>query len=377
MTDTTIRVPFVDLVRQYHQIREEVDERIHEVLESGRFILGENVEAFEEEFAKYIGVKYAVGVASGTDALTLCLRVLGLKNGDEVITVPNTFIATVDAIYYNKATPFFVDVDSETYTMNVLGVKKKLTERTKVLLPVHLYGHPVDMDPLLEIAEENNLRIVEDACQAHGAEYKRKKIGSFGDCACFSFYPAKNLGAYGDGGIVVTNDEQIADSVRMLRNYGEKKKYYHSLIGYNSRLDEIQAAVLRVKLKYLDQWIEVRRRIAQRYNELLSGVPNVTIPSEKSYVKHAYHVYVIRTPHRNELRNWLSSRGVSTGIHYPVPVHLQDAYMCLGLVSGSFPVSEKIVGEILSLPMFPELTDDEICYVCAAVEEFGRSQAKP
>lgn len=363
-------IPLVDLRRQYHLIRNEVGMEIREVLESGRFILGENVEAFEEEFAKYCGVKYAVGVASGTDALMLCLKTLGVGNGDEVITMPNTFISTVDAISYNKAIPIFVDIEPETYTMNVYDIKRKITERTKVILPVHLYGHPVYMDPLLEIAEENNLYVVEDACQAHGAEYRGKKVGSLGDCACFSFYPAKNLGAYGDGGILVTDDEQIAECARMLRNYGERKKYYHAFIGYNSRLDEIQAAILRVKLKYLDEWVDARRRIARGYGELLSHVSNVTIPCEKSYAKHAYHLYVIRTERRDELRSWLSYRSVSTGIHYPVPVHLQEAYRHLGLIDKSFPVAEKTAMEILSLPMFPELTKTEIRYVSESVRDF-------
>lgn len=365
-----MEIPLVNLRRQYHSIKNEVDEKIREVLEGGRFILGENVEAFEEEFARYCGVKYAVGVASGTDALMLCLKALGVGTGDEVITVPNTFISTVDAIYYNGATPVFVDVDSETYTMKVSNIKQKITERTKVILPVHLYGHPVDMDPLLEVAKENNLYIVEDACQAHGAEYKGRKVGSLGDCGCFSFYPAKNLGAYGDGGILVTNDEQIAKRIRMLRNYGEQKKYHHAYIGYNSRLDEIQAAILRVKLKHLDEWVESRRRNARTYDELLSDVPNVTIPSEKSYAKHAYHLYVIRTKRRDELRNWLSYRGISAGIHYPISIHLQEAYRHLGLRRGSFPVTERCSREILSLPMFPELTEDEIRYVFLYIKDF-------
>jgi len=365
-----MKVPLVDLKQQYHRVRDEIDEKIHEVLESGRFILGENVEAFEEEFASYCGVRHAVGVASGSDALTLCLKALGVSEHDEVITVPNTFIATVDAISHNGASPIFVDIEPETYTMSVSNIEQKITRKTKVILPVHLYGHPVDMEPLMEMAKENSLHMVEDACQAHGAEYKGKKVGSLGDCACFSFYPAKNLGAYGDGGIIVTNDEQAAERVRMLRNYGEQKKYYHAFIGYNSRLDEMQAAILRIKLKYLDKWIEARRRIAQRYNELLSNVLDITIPYEKSYAKHAYHLYVIRTRHRDKLRSWLSSRNISTGIHYPVPVHLQDAYRHLSFVNGSFPVAEGVAKEILSLPMFPELTEDEVCYVCQSIKEF-------
>jgi len=365
-----MKIPLVDLKRQYHLIRDEVDEKIREVLESGRFILGENVEAFEEEFAKYCGIKYAVSVASGTDALTLCLKALGVSECDEVITVPNTFIATVDAISRNGATPIFVDIESGTYTMKVSDIKQKITERTKVILPVHLYGHPVDMAPLLKVAGENNLYVVEDACQAHGAEYKGSKVGSLGDCACFSFYPAKNLGAYGDGGMLVTNDEEIAERVRMLRNYGEQKKYYHAFVGYNSRLDEIQAAILRVKLKYLDKLVESRRRIARRYSELLFDISDVTIPCEKSYVKHAYHLYVIRAKRRDELRSWLSYRGVSTGIHYPVPVHLQEAYRHLRFTDGSFPATEKVAREILSLPIFPELTENEVRYICTSIKKF-------
>jgi len=365
-----MEIPLVDLKRQYYRIKNEVDEKIREVLESGRFILGENVEAFEKEFAGYCGVKYAVGVASGTDALILCLKALGVSNGDEVITVPNTFISTVDAISYNKATPIFVDVEPETYTINVSDIKQKITERTKVILPVHLYGHPVDMDPLLEIAEEDNLYVVEDACQAHGAEYKGKTVGSLGDIACFSFYPSKNLGAYGDGGIIVTSDEEVAERAKMLRDYGQKEKYKHALIGYNSRLDEMQAAILRVKLKHLDKWIDERRRNAKKYSELLSEIPDMTPPFEKPYAKHVYHCYVIRTKNRNEKQRWLSLKGVSTGIHYPIPIHLQEAYMYLNLREGSFPETERCSKEVLSLPMFPEMTEGEIEYVCQCIADF-------
>jgi dTDP-4-amino-4,6-dideoxygalactose transaminase len=370
-------IPLVDLRRQYLYIKEEINHAFEVVLQSGIFIMGENVREFEREFAAYLGVRHAIGVASGTDALMLALRALGFENGDEVITVSFTFASTVDSIVHNSATPVFVDIDPKTYTLDVSQVKKLITEKTKAVIPVHIYGHPVDMGPLLEIAEENNLYVVEDACQAHGAEYRGRKVGSFGDCACFSFYPAKNLGAYGDGGILVTNDEQIAERMRMLRNYGERKKYYHSFIGYNSRLDEIQAAILRVKLKYLDKWVEARRRNARRYGELLSKIPNVTVPYEEPYAKHAYHLYVIRTKHREELRNWLSSQGVSTGIHYPIPIHLQESYRHLGLMEGSFPVAEKVTKEIFSLPMFPELTEGEICYVSKLVEEFMRLQVRP
>jgi len=365
-----MKVPLIDLKRQYYRIKDEVDKKIGEVLESGRFILGNNVEAFEDEFARYCGVKYAVGVASGTDALTLSLKALGLSDGDEVITVPNTFIATVDAISYSRATPIFVDIEPETYTMKVSDIKQKITKRTKAILPVHLYGHPVDMDPLLEIAEQNNLYVVEDACQAHGAKYKSKKVGSLGDCACFSFYPSKNLGACGDGGIVVTNEEEIAERIRILRDYGQKRKYEHVIIGYNSRLDEVQAAVLRVKLRYLDKWIEERRRNARKYNELLSEIHNITLPMEKSYAKHAYHLYVIRTRYRDEMQKWLSSNGISTLIHYPIPVHFQKAYSHLGIGKNSFPMTEECSGDVLSLPMFPELTEDEIRFVSQSIKEF-------
>jgi len=365
-----MKIPLVDLRRQYHRIKNEVDKLIREVLESGTFILGENVEAFEKEFARYCGVKCAVGVASGTDALTLCLRALGISNRDEVITVPNTFIATVDAISHNKATPIFVDIESETYTMKISDVKQKITKRTKVILPVHLYGHPVDMDPLQEIAEQNNLYVVEDACQAHGATYKGRKVGSLGDCACFSFYPSKNLGAYGDGGIVLTNDAEIAERLRMLRDYGQEEKYTHAFIGSNSRLDEVQAAILRAKLKYLDKWIEERRRNARKYGEMLSEIWHVIPPKEKSYAKHAYHLYVIRTKYRDEMQKWLSSNGISTLIHYPIPAHFQKAYKHLSLGKSSFPVTEECSREVLSLPMFPELTEDEIHFVCHSIKEF-------
>jgi len=365
-----MKIPLVDLKRQRHRIKNEVDKKIVEVLESGMFILGENVEAFEEEFARYCGVKYAFGVASGSDALVLGLKALGVDKGDEVVTVPNTFIATIDAISHSGATPIFVDIESETYSMKTSDVEQKVTERTKVVLPVHLYGHPVDMDPLLEIAEENNLHVLEDACQAHGAEYKGRKVSSLGDCACFSFYPSKNLGAYGDGGIVLTNEKEMAEKIRMLRDYGQKEKYEHAFIGYNSRLDEMQAAILRVKLKYLDKWIDERRRNAKEYSNMLSEMDDVTPPNERSYAKHVYYLYVIRIKHRDNVQKWLSSKGISTGIHYPTPVHLQEAYKHLGLREGDFPVVEECSRQILSLPMFPELTEDEIQYVCQSIAEF-------
>ena len=368
-----MNISLVDLKRQYNSIKDEVNTKINEVLQNTYFILGENTEAFEEEFANYCGVKHAIGVASGSDALTLSLKALGIEEGDEVITVPNTFIATVDAISRNGAKPVFVDIDLETYNINVAKIEEKITDKTKAIIPVHLYGQPADMDAIIKIAKKKyDLKIIEDACQAHGAEYKGKKVGSLGEVGCFSFYPAKNLGAYGDGGMVVTNNEEIAERIKMLRNYGQSKKYYHDFMGYNSRLDEIQAAVLRVKLRYLDEWNDKRREYAKLYNELLKNVSGVETPIEKEFVKHVYHLYVIRCKNRDELQQYLSSKGVSTGIHYPIPVHLQKAYKHLEYKQGDFPITEKYSKEILSLPMFPELLEDEIKYVVNCIKKFNR-----
>lgn len=367
-------IPLVDLGRQYRSICREVDPKISEVLASGNYILGENVKSFEIEFAKYCGSRSGVGVASGTDALSLCLKALGINTGDKVVTVPFTFIATVNAIIYNGARPVFVDIDKHTYTMDVSKLKHKITQKTKAIIPVHLYGHPVNMDPIIEIAERNNIHVIEDACQAHGAEYKGNKAGTFGDVGCFSFYPAKNLGGCGDGGMVLTDNEEIAQKLRMLRNYGERKKYHHEVVGYNSRLDELQAAILRIKLKYLDDWVEARRKIARKYNDLLARIDNISTPDEELYAKHSYHLYVIRTGHRDELRDWLRTKGISTGIHYPKPIHLQECFAQLGLSAGTFPNSEKVSKEVLSLPMFPELTDDEIHYISDSIGEFARNR---
>jgi len=286
----------------------------------------------------------------------LAVKALGIGRGDEVVTVSHTFISTVDAVARNGAKPVFVDIDPETYTIDVNQVEKKITEKTKAIIPVHLYGHPADMDPIMEIAEKYGLYVIEDACQAHGAEYKGRKVGSIGHVGCFSFYPVKNLGAYGDAGMVVTNDKELATKLKMLRNYGSPKKYYHDLVGVNSRLDEIQAAVLRVKLKYLDKWNERRRKIAKLYNELLEDTEIIT-PIEKEWVKHVYHLYVIRHRERDELQRHLLKNEIKTQIHYPVPVHLQKAYLGIRV---RLPVTERISQEILSLPMFPYLTDTEI-----------------
>jgi len=367
--DSQLNVPFVDLRRQYQTIRDEMNAQIQKVLEGGQFILGGNVRLFEEEFASYCGAKYAVGVASGSDALVLALNAT-VKTEGKAITVPNTFISTVDAVVENGLEPVLVEIDPETYNLNVRRVREKLTKATKAILPVHMYGQLAEMDSILELAREYGLVVVEDACQAHGAEYKGRKAGGLGHVGCFSFYPTKNLGAYGDGGMVVTNDKEIAERIRMLRNYGQKEKYLHIDRGYNSRLDEIQAAVLRVKLRYLDEWNQRRRNIARLYEELLNGVKELTTPSETDSAKHVYHLYVVRCQDRDRLQRWLASKGISTGLHYPIPIHLTEAYKYLGYSRGSFPITERYADEILSLPMFPELTDEEVEYVGDSIKEF-------
>lgn len=361
-----MKIPFVDLTRQYESMKEEIGSAISGVIKRGNFILGEEVERFEKEFSEYCGAKYGVGVASGTDALTLIIKALDIGKGDEVITVPNTFIATVDAIARNGAAPVFVDID-ESYTMDVDKIEHKVTDKTKAIVPVHLYGQPADMKAINEVAAEHDLYVIEDAAQAHGARYKGKKAGSLSDAAAFSFYPSKNLGAFGDGGIVVTDNEELANKIAVLRNYGQKFKYYYDFIGYNSRLDELQAAVLRVKLKHLDRWNMLRQKHATLYNKVLSECKGVALPEEKSYAEHVYHLYVIRCSNRHGLQKALENAGISTGIHYPIPVHLQVAYSHLGNKKGDFPVAEKYASEILSLPMFPELSDEEIGEVCERV----------
>jgi dTDP-4-amino-4,6-dideoxygalactose transaminase len=360
-------IKFVDLGRQYEGIKEEVNQAISKVMENTSFILGDDVSLFEKNFAEFCGSKFCIGVDSGTSALHLALRALGVKQGDEVITVPNTFIATALAISFSGAKPVFVDVDEKTYNMNPALIEKAITPNTKAIMPVHLYGQACDMDPIREIAEKHGLSIVEDACQAHGAEYKSKKV-PVTSIGCFSFYPGKNLGAYGDAGAVVTNDEEITEKINMLRNYGQKVKYEHLMQGFNNRLDSIQAAVLNVKLKFIEQWNNARREHAKLYNELLSGV--VETPYEADYAKHIYHIYHVRSKERDELQKHLTEKGIGNVIHYPTPIHLQKAYSSLGLGKGSFPVAEKSANELLSLPMFPELKDEEIEYVGKCIKEF-------
>jgi dTDP-4-amino-4,6-dideoxygalactose transaminase len=360
-------VPFVDLTRQYKRIEEEILSATKRVYEKGRFILGEEVSAFENEFSHYCGVRYGVGVDSGTDALYLALKAAGVGKGDEVITAANSFIATALAISLTGAKPLFVDIDHETYTMDPNALEDLLRrqrrkggkQRIKAILPVHLYGHPAMMDAMMDIASRYQLPVIEDACQAHGAEYQGRKVGSFGFLSCFSFYPTKNLGGYGDGGMVVTDDRKLFEKLRLLRCYGEKRKYEHVLKGGNNRLDEIQAAILRVKLKYLDQWNEERRRRALIYKRMLEP-KGVLCPVEKKQAKHIYHLFVIRAKKRNSLQAFLKEKGIETLIHYPIPIHLQKAFKELGYRRGDLPLTEECARKILSLPFFPEMTESEM-----------------
>jgi dTDP-4-amino-4,6-dideoxygalactose transaminase len=367
-------IEFVDLKRQYQALREEILSGIEHVLDGMNLFLGENVYRLEEEFAAYCGASHAIGVGSGTDALHLALRAVGAGPGDEVITVSNTFFATVEAIALCGARPVFVDIDPATYTMDPSQIEAAITPQTKAIVPVHLYGHPADMDPIIAIGRRHGLSIVEDACQAHGAEYKGVRIGSFGDAAAFSFYYSKNLGAYGEGGMVVTKDREIATKVQMLRNHGSKERYHHALLGVNARLDEVQASVLRVKLPHLDSWNAARRTWAEEYSRRLADLEDVVTPVVQPYAKHVFHLYVIRTADRDHLQRWLKNHGVSTGIHYPVPVHLQEACADLGYAAGSLPETEAAAQEILSLPMFPELTVDEVAYVCQTMRDYFRGR---
>lgn len=367
-----MRIPFVDLKRQYHEIKTELQPVIEGVLEGGRFVGGEEVERFEEEFARYCGVRWAIGVGSGTEALYLALLACGVGKGHEVITVPNTFVATAEAITLTGATPVFVDIDPDTYTINTGQIEGSVNERTKAIVPVHLYGQAAHMEPILAIAERNKLLVLEDAAQAHGAVYEGKKVGGFGVAACFSFYPSKNLGAYGEGGAVVTDDEEVAQQVMMLRDHGSVQKYRHEIEGMNSRLDTLQAAILRVKLHHVDHWNRQRQEWAALYNDLLAEVKGVVRPTVREGCTHVYHLYVIRTTVRDQLREHLEEQGILTGIHYPIPLHLQPAYGYLGIGEGSYPVTEQAAAEIVSLPMYPELSRQEVEAVAQEIKGFLR-----
>lgn len=369
---TTLQVPFVDLHAQHEQVGAEIDRAVRQVFERGDFILGAAVERFETSFAAYIGTRHAIGVGTGLDAIELALRAFGVGPGDEVITAANTFIATVLAIAAVGARPVFVDVDRELYTIDPAAIGAAVTSRTRAIVPVHLYGQPVDLDGVVAVARRHNVIVVEDAAQAHGARYRGRRAGAFGHAAAFSFYPSKNLGAYGDGGMVVTNDDQIAAKLRLLRNYGQRVKYYHSVAGTNSRLDTVQAAVLGVKLPHLDGWNDARRRHAAAYGTRLSG--RVHTPATAAGVEHVFHLYVIETGRRDALQQALRAKEIHTGIHYPVPAHLQEACASLGYRAGDFPVTEQAAGRILSLPMYPELTAAQIdCVADAIADEVSRA----
>ena len=360
-------VPFVDLRTQYLSIKAEIDAAVLNVFDSTQFVLGKEVAAFEELFAAYTQTRYVMGVNTGTSALHLSLLAAGIGKGDEVITTPFTFIATVSAIDYTGATPVFVDIDPVSFTIDPTKIEAAITPRTKAILPVHLYGQPADMDPIIEIAKRHGLVVIEDAAQAHGAEYKGRRVGSIGDLGCFSFYPGKNLGAYGEGGAVTTNNPEFARTIRMLRDWGAERRYYHDLKGYNYRLEGVQGAVLKVKMKYIEGWTEARRTVAARYDVALadSGIPTPHAAPDR---RHVYHIYAIRDAQRDALQTYLQNQGVSTGIHYPIPVHLQGAFAELGHKDGDFPHSEAAAREVLSLPMYPELPPDQQEIVIAALK---------
>lgn len=365
-------VPFVDLKAQYAAIKAEVDQAVLTVLGNCNFILGREVEAFESAFAKYLGCQHAVGVSSGVDALRLALEALGIGSGDEVIIPANTFIATALSISAVGARPVLVDIDARSYNIDANRIEAAITPHTRAIMPVHLYGQPCNMDEIMEIARRRNLRVIEDACQAHGARYRGRAAGTIGDIGCFSFYPGKNLGAYGDGGAVVTNDLELAGKVARLRNYGQREKYYHSEKGLNARLDTVQAAVLGVKLRYLDDWNRRRRRHADYYRERLTGIEQLVTPVIEAERDHIFHLYVVRVRERAQLQRYLAERGITTLIHYPVPIHLQEAYRDLGSGRGDFPVTEQASDEILSLPMFAELEPGQIDEVCQGIDEYYR-----
>ncbi len=367
-----MKVPFLDLKAQYETISDEVTRAIAEVIKNTAFAGGPFVAGFEEAFAAFCQTRHAIGVSNGTTALWAALLGLGIGPGDEVITVPNTFIATAEAITFCGATPVFVDVEEKTFNMNPALLEAAITPKTKAIIPVHLYGQVADMDPILEIARTHGLVCVEDACQAHGAQYKGRMAGSMGQAGCFSFYPGKNLGAYGEAGAVVTNDPELAKSVQIFRDHGQTKKYYHDIIGWNARMEGLQGAVLNVKLRHLNEWNDKRRQNAQLYYELLKDLSEVILPQEADHNKHIYHVYAIRCQNRDALLSALAEKDIFCGIHYPVPIHLQKAYSSLGLGKGSFPVAEKCTAEILSLPMFPELSRAQIERTAFEIRNFFR-----
>jgi len=364
-----MKIPFLDLKAQYGAMKAEIDAAIQDVLDKTAFAGGPFVARFEEEFAAFTSTPNAIGVGSGTDALWFALLAMDVGPGDEVITVPSTFIATAEAISYCGATPVFVDIDARRYTMDPARLEAAITPRTKVIIPVHLYGQTADMDPILDVARRHGLRVIEDACQAHGATYKGRPAGSMGDAGCFSFYPGKNLGAFGEAGAVTTGDSAMAATIRMLRDHGQERKYKHALVGWNGRMDGIQGAVLSVKLRRLAAENERRRQLADLYRRLLDGCPGVMLPEEAADARHVWHIYPVLVANRDAVLSAMGGRGVSCGIHYPGPLHLEDAYRSLGIGKGAFPVAERCADQELSLPMFAYLTDDQAAYVATCLRE--------
>ncbi|MDO8657680.1 MAG: DegT/DnrJ/EryC1/StrS family aminotransferase [Candidatus Levybacteria bacterium] len=363
-------IPLNDLNVRHQKIEPEIKDAINRVINTSAFVLGKEVDAFEGEFAKYCGVKYCVGLNSGTSALELGIRALNIGAGDEIITPVNSFIASSSAISTTGAKPVWIDCDTKTYNMNPLEIEKKITKNTKAIMPVHLYGQPADMKKIMVIAKKYNLRIIEDACQAHGASIDGKPVGTFGEYAAFSFYPGKNLGAFGDAGALITNNKYVYETVKKMRNYGQSKKYYHDFIAWNKRLDSIQAAILRVKLRHLNRWNKQRMKNALIYNKLLQTADIVT-PYQDSIVDHVYHLYVIRANNRDKLQKYLEKKGIATGIHYPIPIHLQKAYRFRGGKKGDFPISEKYAQKILSLPMYPHLSEEKIFHIANEIKMFA------
>jgi len=364
-----MKVPFLDISLQNAMLQGEIRSAIDAVIDQSHFAGGPFVEAFEAEFAAYCECAHAIGVGTGTEALWLTLLAMGVGPGDEVITVPSTFMATAEAISYCGARPVFVDIDEATYSMDPEGLESAITDRTKAIIPVHLFGQTADMDPIMDIARRHGLQVVEDAAQAHGAAYRGRKAGSMGDAACFSFYPGKNLGAFGEAGAVVTSNDALRDKIRILRDHGQVRKYHHTVVGWNCRMDGIQAAVLRIKLQHLDAGNRRRRGIAAQYDRELRSLPGIVTPFRQPWNEHVYHIYAIRVPDRDEVIRSLAEKGIGSGIHYPIPVHLQGAYHNLGYERGAFPIAEKCAGEFISLPMFPELTTQQAAYVAQTLLE--------
>ncbi len=361
-------IKFIDFEREFAEIGEKAAEAMLTTQKSGRFVLGENVEQFEKEFSRYVGARFGIGVNSGSDALFLAVKALGISKNDEVITVSHTMCSTVDAISRNGAKPVFVDIEPDTFTMDVSKIETNISDRTRAIIPVHLYGQPVDMTPLLRIAEEHDIPVIEDACQAHGSTYCNKQVGNLADIGCFSFYPTKNLGSYGDAGMITTNNKELAEKLAKMRNYGQSTRYSQDFVGINSRLDEIQAAVLRVKLQKLDEWNERRRKNAKLYNDLLED-KNITTPIEREYAKHVYHLYVITHNKRDGLKNHLMKNEIQTLIHYPTPVHKQKAYA----TKANLPITETTCERILSLPIHPWLNEDEVRKISDCITEYCRN----